>query len=143
VIFNEYLLFESTKKILALSAACVTACIVIAWIVVANFFTVLALLRYKPNIRHLSYDNRKRQAVNYLLRLRNVSFLPILNRVFYSNSLADLLIGLVITPIAFIQDLLFLPLNNLCLPWIGLDITCCTASCVSFMIISLDRWASW
>ena len=57
-----------------------------------------------------------------------------------SNAVADLLIGLVITPLALYQETIGWPLDFPCGLWIALDVACCTASCLSLMIISLDRW---
>ena len=65
------------------------------------------------------------------------------NNSINSNSVADLCIGIFVTPLALFQDVWFWPFEHLCWPWVGLDVTCCTASCLSLTVISIDRYFSW
>jgi len=97
---------------------------VISWTIVGNAFTIYGLIRFKPPRSCTGSERRRRITFHYLL----------------SNAIADLLIGLVITPLALYQETIGWPLQVPCAAWIALDVTCCTASCLSLMIISLDRW---
>ena len=56
-----------------------------------------------------------------------------------SNAFADLLIGAIVMPLALYQETYSWPNFVPCEAWVALDVTCCTASCMSLMVISLDR----
>ncbi|CAG5077854.1 Oidioi.mRNA.OKI2018_I69.PAR.g8828.t1.cds [Oikopleura dioica] len=98
--------------------------IVVFWIVIGNAFTIYGLLRFKPPRNSSGSERRRRITYHYL----------------FSNAVADLLIGIIVTPLALYQEFNEWPSAVPCKFWITLDITCCTASCLSLMIISLDRW---
>lgn len=105
---------------------CLLASVLIAWIILGNLFTCYGLVRFKPPKNAFGMEKRRRITINYLL----------------SNSLADLCIGLFVTPLALFQDVWYWPFKSLCWPWVGIDVTCCTASCLSLLVISIDRFFS-
>lgn len=53
--------------------------------------------------------------------------------------MADFLIGIFVMPLALYQDFYQWPDEISCPVWIAIDVTCSTASCLSVMLISLDR----
>ena len=62
-----------------------------------------------------------------------------MNILSFSNSIADLLIGGVVVPLGLYQEWYSWPAAVSCKMWIALDVVCCTASCLSLMLISVDR----
>ena len=46
----------------------------------------------------------------------------------FSNAIADLLIGVIVTPLALYQETIGWPMAFPCEIWIAIDVACCTAS---------------
>ncbi|CAG5102015.1 Oidioi.mRNA.OKI2018_I69.chr1.g103.t1.cds [Oikopleura dioica] len=76
------------------------AVILISWIIMGNTITILGLIYSRPKhaISFVTSEKRKRITFNYLL----------------SNSVADMLIGVFITPIALYQHIWGWPTNVPC-----------------------------
>ena len=89
-----------------------------------NLTTIYGLIYFKPHKKSTGSDRRRRITFMYLL----------------SNAVADSLIGCVVTPMALYQENNGWPAKFSCQLWVGIDVACCTASCLSLMVISLDRW---
>ena len=93
------------------------ASMIVIWIIMGNILCCYGLIRFRPPPSSRSADQRRRITLQYLL----------------SNVLADLCIGLVVTPLALFQDVFYWPFPGLCWLWVSFDVMCCTASCLSLM----------
>ena len=98
---------------------------IVIWIISGNGMTIYAIIRLMPS-----------KTCNMSLRRKRCTFMFLM-----STALADFVIGAFIAPLGLYQAT-----NNEwpsvvpCSIWKALDVTCCTASCYSIMMISLDRW---
>lgn len=64
------------------------------------------------------------------------------NYLIVSLAVSDLLVGLIVMPLAIIPEVLTAwPLGkDICVTWVTLDVTLCTASILHLMMISIDRY---